>query len=44
MTLCMGGSISAIHGFNKALGTESEGRPVAVIAFHLYALWNDRIS
>ena len=31
MTLCMGASISAIHGFNKALGTESEGRTVAVI-------------
>lgn len=31
MTLCMGGSISAIHGFNKALGKESEGNTVAVI-------------
>lgn len=31
MTLCMGASISAIHGFNKALGSESEGRTVAVI-------------
>ena len=31
MTLCMGASISAIHGFNKALGAESEGRTVAVI-------------
>ena len=31
MTLCMGGSISAIHGFNKALGEESEGKTVAVI-------------
>ena len=31
MTLCMGGSVSAIHGFNKALGKESEGRTVAVI-------------
>ena len=31
MTLCMGASISAIHGFNKALGEESEGRTVAVI-------------
>ena len=31
MTLCMGASISAIHGFNKALGGESEGRTVAVI-------------
>ena len=31
MTLCMGGSISATHGFNKALGRESEGRTVAVI-------------
>lgn len=31
MTLCMGGSISSIHGFNKALGEESEGKTVAVI-------------
>lgn len=31
MTLCMGASISSIHGFNKALGQESEGRTVAVI-------------
>ena len=31
MTLCMGASVSAIHGFNKALGGESEGRTVAVI-------------
>ena len=31
MTLCMGGSISAIHGFNEALGEESEGKTVAVI-------------
>nr|WP_276858223.1 indolepyruvate ferredoxin oxidoreductase subunit alpha [Intestinimonas timonensis] len=31
MTLCMGASISAIHGFNKALGAESEGKTVAVI-------------
>lgn len=31
MTLCMGASISAIHGFNKALGEESEGKTVAVI-------------
>ena len=31
MTLCMGASISAIHGFNKARGAESEGRTVAVI-------------
>ncbi len=31
MTLCMGASISAIHGFNKALGQESEHRTVAVI-------------
>ena len=31
MTLCMGASISAIHGFNKALGAEGEGRTVAVI-------------
>lgn len=31
MTLCMGASISSIHGFNKALGEESENRTVAVI-------------
>ena len=31
MTLCMGASVSAIHGFNKALGAESENRTVAVI-------------
>ncbi|MBP3710459.1 MAG: indolepyruvate ferredoxin oxidoreductase subunit alpha [Treponema sp.] len=31
MTLCMGASISAVHGFNKALGTASEGKTVAVI-------------
>ena len=31
MTLCMGASIGAVHGFNKILGKESEGRTVAVI-------------
>lgn len=31
MTLCMGASVSATHGFNKALGAESEGKTVAVI-------------
>ncbi len=31
MTLCMGGSVSSIHGFNKALGEEAEGNNVAVI-------------
>ncbi|MBO5986864.1 MAG: indolepyruvate ferredoxin oxidoreductase subunit alpha, partial [Lachnospiraceae bacterium] len=31
MTLCMGASISSLHGFNKALGAESEGKTVAVI-------------
>ena len=31
MTLCMGGSISGIHGFNKARGEETEGKTVAVI-------------
>ena len=30
-TLCMGASISGLHGFNKALGQESEGKTVAVI-------------
>ncbi|MCI5898818.1 MAG: indolepyruvate ferredoxin oxidoreductase subunit alpha [Lachnospiraceae bacterium] len=31
LTLCMGASISSIHGFNKAAGKESEGKTVAVI-------------
>ena len=31
MTLCMGASIGAVHGFNKIRGKESEGRTVAVI-------------
>ncbi len=31
MTLCMGASVSAIHGFNKALGAEAEHKTVAVI-------------
>ncbi|MBR2764517.1 MAG: indolepyruvate ferredoxin oxidoreductase subunit alpha [Blautia sp.] len=31
MTLCMGASIGALHGFNKILGSESEGKTVAVI-------------
>ncbi len=31
MTLCMGASVSALHGFNKARGEESEHRTVAVI-------------
>ena len=31
MTACMGASVSAIDGFNKALGEESEGKTVAVI-------------
>ena len=31
MTLCMGASVSAIHGFNKALAKESEQKTVAVI-------------
>ena len=31
MTLCMGASVSSIHGFNKALGVESEKKTVAVI-------------
>ena len=31
MTLCMGASIGALHGFNKMLGKESEGKTVAVI-------------
>ena len=31
MTLCMGASISTLHGFNKALGKESENRTVCVI-------------
>jgi indolepyruvate ferredoxin oxidoreductase alpha subunit len=31
MTACMGASVSAIHGFNKARGAESEHKTVAVI-------------
>ena len=31
VTLCMGASISSVHGFNKALGEEAEGKTVAVI-------------
>lgn len=31
MTLCMGASIGAVHGFNKIRGEESEGKTVAVI-------------
>ncbi|MBQ3968161.1 MAG: indolepyruvate ferredoxin oxidoreductase subunit alpha [Lachnospiraceae bacterium] len=30
-TLCMGASVSSIHGFNKALGKEAEKNTVAVI-------------
>lgn len=30
-TICMGASVSAIHGFNKARGAESEKNTVAVI-------------
>ena len=31
LTLCMGASIGATHGFNKMLGKDSEGKTVAVI-------------
>ncbi len=31
MTLCMGASIGALHGFNKMQGEKSEGKTVAVI-------------
>ena len=31
MTLCMGASIGAVHGFNKILGSKSEKKTVAVI-------------
>lgn len=30
-TLCMGASISSLHGFNKALGSDAEKKTVAVI-------------
>lgn len=30
-TICMGASVSALHGFNKARGSESEKKAVAVI-------------
>ena len=31
MTLCMGASVSGLHGFNKAGGTDSEAKTVCVI-------------
>ena len=31
MTLCMGASVSAVHGFNKALGREGERKSVGII-------------
>ena len=31
MTLCMGASVSGLHGFNKAGGEETEGKTVCVI-------------
>ena len=31
MTLCMGASVSGIHGYNKAGGAETEGKTVCVI-------------
>ena len=31
LTLCMGASVSSVHGFNKALGEEGEKKTVAVI-------------
>lgn len=31
LCLCMGGSVSGLHGFNKALGEEAEKKSVAVI-------------
>ena len=37
MTLCMGGSISGIHGFNKARGAEAEKKSVAVIGDSTFA-------
>lgn len=30
-TICMGASVSALHGFNKAIGAEAEHKSVAVI-------------
>ena len=39
---CMGASVSSIHGFNKALGQDSEGKTVAVHrGLHVYALRHD---
>ena len=32
--LCMGASVSGLHGFNKARGAEAEGKSVAVINVH----------
>ncbi len=31
LALCMGASVSSVHGFNKVLGKSSEGKTVAVI-------------
>ena len=31
MTLCMGASVSAVHGFNKAMGADGEGKSVGII-------------
>ena len=33
---CMGASVSSIHGFNKALGQDSEGKTVAVLGDSTY--------
>ncbi len=37
MTLCMGASVSGLHGFNKALGREAERRTVCVIGDSTFA-------
>ena len=36
-TLCMGGSITTLHGFNKALGEKASGKSVAVIGDSTFA-------
>ena len=44
MTLCMGASISAIHGFNKASGKESEAKTVAVIGDSTFIILDNSIT
>ena len=36
-SICMGASVSALHGFNKARGPEAEKKSVAVIGDSTFA-------